>query len=132
VPGHPKHLPVVVQARLHLERARVEGLAFDEAWAAMFRTTTTKDGPIIFPHCTADRYAYIEVLRSTRSEWEAAYERRPSALSVAIERWAAAPIDDSTATARIRGEERAALAVVPLPTPSSRPLTREQRSMVAA
>lgn len=72
-----------VQARRGLERARRDGLPFDEAWARVVGRHGRR-GEVRYPHATEYRRQWRAALEAAREEFRLAYELRPSPLSVAL------------------------------------------------
>jgi hypothetical protein len=93
MPAPPKYDPPCEQARAGLERARAQGLSFNEAWDRVVGRVG-KPGEVQFAHATTSRRSWREILEATRPEWQAAYDGVPSALSRALA--ALEALDEST------------------------------------
>jgi hypothetical protein len=66
--------------------ARAEGEDFETAWGRARRR-----GAVRYPHDTPERRAWREALDFARPEFEAAYEGRPTTISLAFESFSTAP-----------------------------------------
>jgi hypothetical protein len=93
VPAHATLEAPSVQTRAGLQRARMEGLTFEEAWQRVVGRYGAP-GEVRFPHKTELRREWREILDATRTEWAAAYDRLPTRLSRALD--ALEAIDEST------------------------------------
>jgi hypothetical protein len=118
-----KHPLVPVQVRAGLLECRARGLDFDEGWDVTVGTQRRR-GTVRYPHSTEERRGWKAALAATRSAWEAAYNREPTGLSLALDELTEA-FDQSTAAVPIRQEWRRPVRqgfVLP-PRGISRPLT---------
>jgi len=121
------------QVRDALAACRSAGMLFDEAWALVVDGATTRSGHgmVKLPHNTGERRGWREALEATRGEWESAYERRPSRLSMALD-GCNDFLDDSEA-ARVRhrdsGRVFARLTYLPPVASIARPLLVGDREL---
>lgn len=90
MPQGRRYVEPHVAVREVLERARRDGLEFDEAWDLAFGTRMRRG--VKFPHATDERAAWKAALLAARGEFEAAYLRESTALSRAL-----AAVDESGA-----------------------------------
>lgn len=94
------HPPVPVQLRRVLERARSDGLPFDEAWQLAVGFPTSPRSLVRFPHATVYRREWVELLESQREEWAAAYEGRQTTVGEAVEFLLGLVCEDASGAAR--------------------------------
>jgi hypothetical protein len=120
VPGRPKWPRPEIQLREFLAASRRAGATFDEAWAAALNAPSSRGRGIRLPHATRHRKAILEVFKSGKAEWRAAYEGIETPTSRVLKHIAEAfGTDDWSTVARVVShgasvEAGARLARVPI------------------